>query len=716
MNSTKRFSRKDYSSAPYFRYYMKHNIYQLALFLVIVALTMVVPCIIEMGKRRALNNTFDITDYGVIGLVLSGFMGLFCGMTALSYVNGKQSVTCMHSFPLKRTSLFFCETPSGVVYYLISVTAGFTSLLMLSGIGNVTADRKMLLAQYLASVALFLLVHSAALLAGGLSGTGVIRFLMTAMVLFFPVVLYALIVFTFKVGKSSIDSDYYLNHTIGGFLCPAYTILDTLVNGNTARELLAAIPKTLPYTALHYVGAVLLHKYRRTEDTGKTVIWKPVFVVVKYSVIFAGALLGIIVFGSTLFTGNSGSQDKIFGAVVGLVTSFILVNSVMYRSIRSLFKGLKPFIVMSVCTLVFTLLVPINAFGLIGRMYSESNTKSFDVTVDGVEVTLPAEDYEKIAKYVSAGEDPYNEMVSVPAIWSDKDAQFIKDNFNDYTYNESTEYESQPATVIVSYYTSRTALKIVQNPKIGLPKAYYTMVAMNDELWKAITATDEYKASMDISSKVTLDNYTRLNITIGGCNADLNASGECEVYDDEGNGEYRELNDEEKAKRDELIKKILDAAVYDKDSVESSPIIGTILINTIPSEVPSYTVFPISAGNIELLNAVSELVAFAVNTEFTPYSSIEDYYKAAAEKYDCAIMVDTKTGEARRISIDKLTECMGYTASPNYFVSDYHKFVIPGDEGYILLVKMKNGNVNEILFREGTNSGGELTELFDSLK
>lgn len=366
MNSTKRFSRKDYSSAPYFRYYMKHNIYQLALFLVITALTMVVPCIIEMGKRRAWSNAFDITDYGVIGFVLSGFMGLFCGMTALSYVNNKQNITLMHSFPLKRTSLFFCETPSGVLYYLISITAGFASLLMLSGIGNATADKKMLLAQYLASVALFLLIHSAALLAGGLSGTGVIRFLMTAMVLFFPVMLYGLIVFTFNVGNSAIDSDYYMSKTVVSLLCPSYTLLDVFINGETIRDVLTAIPKTLPYTALHYVGAILLHKYRRTEDTGKTIIWKPVFVIVKYAVIFAGALLGIIVFGSSLFMGNTGSQDKVFGAVIGLVTSFILVNSVMYRSIRSLFKGLKPFIAMSVCTLVFTLLVPINAFNFIG--------------------------------------------------------------------------------------------------------------------------------------------------------------------------------------------------------------------------------------------------------------------------------------------------------------------------------------------------------------
>ena len=51
-----------------------------------------------------------------------------------------------------------------------------------------------------------------------------------------------------------------------------------------------------------------------------------------------------------------------------------------------------------------------------------------------------------------------------------------------------------------------------------------------------------------------------------------------------------------------------------------------------------------------------------------------------------------------------------------YCVSDYQKFVTPGDEGYILLIKMKNGYNNEILFREGTNSDGELTKLFDSLK
>ena len=209
---------------------------------------------------------------------------------------------------------------------------------------------------------------------------------------------------------------------------------------------------------------------------------------------------------------------------------------------------------MSVCTLVFTLLVPINAFNFIGRMYSESNTKSFDVTVDGVEVTLPAENYSEVAKYVAEDYDPYSETVSIPAIWSDNDEEFIKDNFYDYTNDDSADYiEDQPATVIRSYYMSSTSLRIVQNPKIGMPKAYKAMAAMNDELWKAITATDEYKASMDISSKVTLDNYAVFDITIGGYNAEISSGGECDVYDDDGNGEYRELTDEEKATRDELI-------------------------------------------------------------------------------------------------------------------------------------------------------------------
>ena len=338
------------------------------------------------------------------------------------------------------------------------------------------------------------------------------------------------------------------------------------------------------------------------------------FVIVKYAVIFAGALLGIIVFGSSLFMGNTGSQDKVFGAVIGLVTSFIFVNSVMYRSIRSLFKGLKPFIAMSVCTLVFTLIVPINAFNFIGRMYSESNTKSFDVTVDGVEVTLPAENYSEVAKYVAEDYDPYSETVSIPAIWSDNDEEFIKDNFNDYTDDENYYIEDQPATVIRSYYTSGTSLRIVQNPKVGLPKAYYTMVAMNGELWKAITATDEYKASMDISTKVTLDNYAVFDITIGGYNAEISSGGECDVYDDDGNGEYRELNDEEKATRDELIKKLLAAAVYDRESVADNPVLGTISINMIQSGVRSYIVYPISAGNLELVNAAYELAAFAGNT------------------------------------------------------------------------------------------------------
>lgn len=719
MNSTKRFSRKDYSSAPYFRYYMKHNIYQLALFLVITALTMVVPCIIEMGKRRAWSNAFDITDYGVIGFVLSGFMGLFCGMTALSYVNNKQNVTLMHSFPLKRTSLFFCETPSGVLYYLISITAGFASLLMLSEIGNATADKKMLLAQYLASVALFLLIHSAALLAGGLSGTGVIRFLMTAMVLFFPVVLYGLIVFTFNVGNSAIDSDYYMSKTVVSLLCPSYTLLDVFINGETIRDVLTAIPKTLPYTALHYVGAVLLNNYRRTEDTGKTIIWKPVFIIVKYAVIFAGALLGIIVFGSSLFMGNTGSQDKVFGAVIGLVISFILVNSVMYRSIRSLFKGLKPFIAMSVCTLVFTLLVPINAFNFIGRMYSESNTKSFDITGDGFTVTLPAEYYSKIENYITKADDdePYSDAISISTIWSDNDEEFIKQNFADYAYDENANYGLNEPVTKKNYYIPRTALRIVQNPKSGLSKAYYKMFAMNDELWEAITSTDKYSAAMDISSKVTPDNYSNFTVTLGVYNVNMRADGGCEIFGDDSGAGYRELTGKKLEKRDELIKKIITAGVFDQNSVSNNPILGTISIDLIrPVEGRQYILYPISAGNLDLVNAVSEFIAFVRNSEFTSYNSIDEYYKASSEKYDCAVMTDTKTGEARRITIDKLNENMKYAASQDYFYGSYYQFVTPGDEGYILLIKMKNGYNNEILFREGTNSDGKLTKLFDSLK
>ncbi|MGN1410107.1 MAG: hypothetical protein ACI4XJ_08015, partial [Eubacteriales bacterium] len=286
MNSTKTSCHKEYSASPYFSYNLRHNVHQLAIYIVIVILAMILPCVIEVSRQPMIrpNYSYDnlLITIGGIGFVLSGLMGLFSGMSALSYVNDKQNVTCLHSFPLKRTSIFMCEAPAGFIYYIISIAVGFVSAYAITSIPGLHDKNTVLsyLCIILGSVFLYLLVNSAALLAAGLTGTGVARFLMTALILFFPITLYALIISDINVGFNALNCEYYLSMQATYILCPIIRLVTRITSESTDYIIYVFDSlRVLPYIAVYYAGAFLLHKYRRTEATGKTIIWKPVFTV-----------------------------------------------------------------------------------------------------------------------------------------------------------------------------------------------------------------------------------------------------------------------------------------------------------------------------------------------------------------------------------------------------------------------------------------------------
>ncbi len=721
-------NRSAYKAAPYFRYYIKHNVYQLVLFLVVIILAVIVPCCMEYGRfvKDYPKELLDITQYGKIGFVLSGCMGLFCGMTALSYVNGKQNITCMHSFPLKRTTLFLCETPAGIIYYLLSITIGFAAILIISGFEKCTIDKSMFSVMYFASIAMFILMHSAVMFAAGLSGTGAGRFFTAMLILFMPFVLYALVVYTCEIGNSNIDSSYYLDSKVCSALCPFYRLLNAIFNYDTAETAISEIFKTVPYIAVNYAAAVLLHKYRRTEDTTKTIIWKPVFWIVKYSVMFVGAAIGIIIFGADLFFGATSISYKIFGAVLGLFMSYIFMNCVLYRSVRSIFKDVKPSLIFASAVLLYTLVVPANLFGIVGKLYSESNTIRFVIDVDRVEVTVQSEYYEEISEYTAAynstGGIYSDNEIYVTGIWSDEDDEYVRENFSEYVgkpYDDTADniYEEDlAATSIVRSCSGHISADIVQYPVFGIPMAYHIVIPMEGELWQKIKSSEEYVSAMDISDYKEAGKYESIQITVGEKSVTFSPDSTCEVIDNDFTYEtYRSLDDEEKIKRDELIEKLIDSAVYDEEMLADNTIIGYVEINTGLSDNYYTITYPISAGNIDMLNAAVDLLAFAEGSERDiRYSSADEYFADAAAEYEYAVMIDLKTGEAKRIDSDTIAEYSKYTSALSYFWWEYYKYTSI-DNGYMLLVKDNAGYSQELYFRNGADIENELTVLFESL-
>ena len=745
MNSTKTSSRNNnpYNSRMYYKYTLKHNWQQFAFYLIVVFLGMIVPCVIRTSRVDNIPslNKADFATILVliseIGFTVSGLMGLFSGMTSLSYVNNKQNITCIHSFPIKRSSIFITETTTGGIYYIFSILLGYLlSYTIISVSANMHSvsfgadELKYLITMIIASVLVFLLVNSTTLLAAGLTGTGIVRLLMTVILMFMPIILYMLVLYTINIGNDNLNAEYYMEEGIIYVLCPVIRLIKV---ASDDKILLSEILKTtlyiLPIVIINYAGAFLLHKYRRTETSGTTIIWKPVFYVTKYVIIFASALLGIIIFGSGIFYYSTGTRniiDIIFGSVIGLVLSYMAVNCIMYRSVRAVFRDVKPFIAVSAVSLAFALIIPANCFGLLDGMYSISNTKSLTFEYNNAEIVFDDSDPELLNEALEKIDMVYDsDLYDVPYIWSETDSEYLEENFPYYGLDEENseqylkygKYNDEGYVVepenMMTIYNPMKYITIVQNPKFGIPLAVEKLFPANSELTKLLQNTEAYRDSMNVS-KIINEDENRLEeifINLDSEEFSLSCNGDINVY---ASGDYG-FNYHDKDILWEQAEALIDLCAYDSYMPMDSSIAGDIRFSYTKNDRYYNLSYPIYAQDLELLNSVSSLAASIKNISFTDYNSADEYYEKLYLNYTEAVIVDIETGEAKRIDLDVITEYADKTINEHLMSSSSINRFSELEEapGYLFLVKNKDTEM--LLFRKGKADKTELKALFDSL-
>ena len=141
MNSTKTISDKNkgrYSAGPFFGFTLKNNWQHFALYLILMLLITVLPCVMMINEHlkeatpyydwRTVSDSAFMTC-GLLGVGASVAVAIFSGMSAASYGNSKQMVGCYHSFPLRREWMFAVETSVRALYYLFG---GFDSAVVVA--------------------------------------------------------------------------------------------------------------------------------------------------------------------------------------------------------------------------------------------------------------------------------------------------------------------------------------------------------------------------------------------------------------------------------------------------------------------------------------------------------------------------------------------------------------------------------------------------------
>lgn len=761
MNSTKVSSADNrYSVKPFFGFTLKNNWQHFALYLIIMLLITVLPCVVVINEQ--LEYSENITDWnyllgdltvfsGICGVAASLAVAVFSGMSAASYVNSKQQVGCWHSFPFRREGLFLIETSVRVLYYLTAyLPCALTSWILLNINLPMTAYYNAVYLKHIfAAILCYLLLYSVILFAGGLTGTAPVRLIMTVLILYLPLALYVLLLICASIGIPRLSENFYLSESVLRTLCSTYRIGEAVgrIDSSIYPERFANILWAIPEIILFYGGALLLHKHRKSESSGTTIIWKPVFVVTKYISIFTSALLGIALFGSGLFSGVEGNPAwVIFGLIFGLVISSMVINAILYRSSKAIFHGLRGLAAVAAAAVAVMLILPLDVFDLSHKIYDASNTKS--ITLDGVEFGKDADLDPLIALLRN---EKISEEGFIPAdydepryvyLWNDTGSreelieEFYYTIFSDKEEAENA-WNTEDNYLKESYdfhYDSSAYIDIIQKPKFGIPLAKRVYVDMNGEFWNSVAHSAEYKAYQDELTHLAAEELYGVYIQFSGFSEHINFN------DYSPHVVVRETHavpvpvttsstgssyNREKIRK--ILEEILPYCTYDPTNRDNGVIIGNLELSG-----KYYKTIPIYTDNLKVVNGVCRIlnIIYGNDKSYVPYpefSTVEEFYDYYVETCVRAIaMIDSETGEIRSMSPEQfreLTPSMAYMRDRGY--SNVDEYLRVHDSRYWINVSFENPyalgkeeyhNTRTLYLREGAITDAELADIFSRCK
>lgn len=779
MNSTKVSSADNrYSVKPFFGFTLKNNWQHFALYLIIMLLVIVLPCVMMLNEYDYTGNYSRYYDWnsvcenmivtcGLTGILASLGVALFSGMSAASYVNSKQQIGCYHSFPIRREGLFLVETSVRAIYYIAAYLPCALIAWVLININlPVTAlQNTVYLKHIFAAILCYLLLYSIILFAGGLTGTAPVRLIMTLLILALPIALYALIVACAGIGIPYLSSEYYLSESVLRVICSPYRTAEAIykIDSSVNPELAANLFWCIPESIIYYTGALFLHKYRKSESSGTTIIWKPVFIFTKYITIFTAALLGIVVFGSGIFFGNQNAAWLIFGLVFGLVISSMLVNAILYRSSKAIFKGLRGLASVTVLAIVVMLILPMDILGLNNKIYSAHNTKSLEI--DGVVFDDP-EKIDTLISLMHSEEIPIAETLRtdfVPvseredrniSLWNTEYAEKLHKEFHYTVFNSEAEaaaakddYTKDRYNFDHSNNTSLYLVDIVQKPKFGIPLAKRLAFSRTGETWGTYVRSAEFDEYVERISKVDPQDLWGIEITLGNYSEYVDFSFVTDEITYEAAAadairptvEYNGMERSVKAdyrRIHEITAEILPYCLYDASSRDNGVIVGTISINVVGNSASaellgdSYVTFPVYADNLEVLNGLCRIIneLYSNSPVYAPYpeefTSADEYIQNFIDIYMAAVaIIDRESGEVRSMSVDQFREIADRTiALRNRSYYNSSEFIDILDSRYWVVAAFNtidNPEYNDtrtVYFRKAAITDVELAELFERCK
>ncbi len=302
-----------------------------------------------------------LQGYTVANVVLASLLAVLWGSTTMSYLNSKVGIHFYHSLPLTRESLYIREVSIKLLWFVlpfgVSCALGALTTATLTGAFTSTIAHSFW-NSFLYSTTYFVVFYSIMVFASSFTGTAFTRLLAAGMVVFMPPLSILCVTYIFDYNAVYQSVDWLLTVALQSFL-PARAIELATQSGYVLTSGLVGAPAIVREIAclwvlatVHFFVGALIYRKRKSERSGTPVVFKTPMVMMKYAAMFVATTFSAIVFDEIY----GGGVSLAVGAVTGAFLAMILMNTILTKTAKKMFSGLRGFgISLGVFALVFAL-------------------------------------------------------------------------------------------------------------------------------------------------------------------------------------------------------------------------------------------------------------------------------------------------------------------------------------------------------------------------
>ena len=373
---------------------------------------------------------------------------MVCAMTR--YTKKRETVDFYHSLPITRGRLYASWLIAGLTLLIVPFIIMSAVTLIILGANDAMSFT--LFGAYMRSLGeslvYMLLLGGISVVVGMISGTTVVHLLLCGTAVVIIPLFYWAVVYFASIFNENMWVSWYYNSEFMARLSPLTRYMFSSERLNTTEAVV-----WLLLAAAMFVGGYFIYRVRKSERAGTPVVFRPVGEVIKYLLIIMMTLLGGIFFYEVMYSFGW----TVFGMVCGALLTFMLTNSVLAKTAKSMFRGWKGLCVYGgVCVVTMCVLI-FNLFGVNTSIPSESDLARVDVVFDyGLDMMSFRDGEVMSALYRLYTDSDWRE----PYGYGPSSASY------DVTRDEDSEdYETE------MIFAERQTICFVFYPKFGLPQA-----------------------------------------------------------------------------------------------------------------------------------------------------------------------------------------------------------------------------------------------------